>query len=165
MMRDWTGSQWRDFRSGTEWENRGDRVTTLAKPFWTSWSLRISFDTMLKKSESLVYQLLRKCVGNWNYCWVFFLACLRSSKEFLKYLSFLARFNLLNKLLYCSNSIIVYVIFLNENKRTLVNQGSLFENIRRGNDVSNTTLYKPEDASRGKLFPGYGESLFDLKFL
>ena len=28
-------SQWRDFRSGTEWENRGVRVTTLAKQFWT----------------------------------------------------------------------------------------------------------------------------------
>jgi len=34
-------------RSGKEWENWGDCVTTLAKQFWTHWSFRISLDAVL----------------------------------------------------------------------------------------------------------------------
>ena len=52
IIRYWTGSQCRDFRSGLEGVKRGDLVTTLAKQFWTRCSFVIFLIAILWKSRS-----------------------------------------------------------------------------------------------------------------
>jgi len=73
MMRDWTGIQWRDFRSETEGKNRGDRVTTLTKQSWIHSSFRIYLESrcnVIKKRVAVIKPNGNECCsngfGNWK---------------------------------------------------------------------------------------------------
>jgi len=70
MMWICTRTQWSNFWNGTEWENQGDCVTTLAKQFWRYWSFAISLEDrcyVLKKRVAVIQaQTIRTARGRWK---------------------------------------------------------------------------------------------------